>query len=528
MRQLFLLFNFSPATKRLYCFFCLFWLVPGFLLAQTNTPTEKIPLSSERGQALARTVCATCHLYPEPALLDRNSWAKEVLPKMRQMMGLDAVNYDVLPGGKLLKQERPFPTQPLIKPEEWLAISQFYLTESPQKLAQPQLPRAAPDVPPPLKGERTAWRETSPAVSLVQIDPFAHRLYVADAISRQLLFFNRRGQLQGATQLDLPAVHLAPRTNGFYLTLIGDLYPSDEPKGQVVFYGSPKAGQVDKKILLQNLHRPVHTLVTDINGDGKDDLVVASFGNNLGRLSWFENQGADRYAEHVLIDRPGAISTEAVDLDQDGLVDLVVLMAQAWEGVYWLRNEGNGQFKEISLLQWPPTWGSTSFQLCDFNDDGHPDLLVTNGDNGDFGTIKAPHKPYHGVRIYQNDGHNHFTEKFFLPVHGAYKAIAADFRGLGRPDIVVSSFFPDFEHEPVDSLILLTNEGTGRWKPVRLPEGAWGRWFVMSAGDLDGDGLPELVTGSYPLGPGRIPKEIFESWQQHNAPVLIFRRQPPQ
>lgn len=442
-------------------------------------------------------------------------------------MGLDSIDYTKLPGAKLLEQQRPFPSRPLVSPEDWAAISKYYLTDAPQKLSPVTSLISEVVSGAGLRGSRTAWREKSPAVSMVQIDPFAHRLYVADAISRQLLFFNSRGELQGATQLDKPAVHLTPRTNGFYLTLIGDLYPSDEPKGEVVFYGAPKAGAVEKKVLLKNLHRPVHTLITDLNNDGKEDLVVSSFGNNLGRLSWFEQREPDQYEEHVLIDRPGAIASEAVDLDKDGLKDLVALMAQAWEGVYWLRNEGSGRYKEIPLLQWPPSWGSTSFQLTDLNADGYPDLLVSNGDNGDFGTIKAPHKPYHGVRIYLNDGHQHFTEKFFLPVPGAYKAVAADFRGTGRPDIAISAFFPDFEDEPVDSLILLTNDKGDGWKPSRIPEGAWGRWFVMTAGDLDGDGLPELITGSYPLGPGRIPKVVYESWQKNNAPLLIFRRQAP-
>ncbi|MCD6049727.1 MAG: hypothetical protein K0Q55_1130 [Verrucomicrobia bacterium] len=514
------------------CFLALISLIapPGLLFSQTNSPpVPSRPASSgpELGQSLARTVCATCHLYPPPESLNRAAWALEVLPKMRRMMGLDPMDYAKMPGGKLVEKQRPFPAQPLIGEKDWEAIRQFYLATAPETLSPLS---ATPATLPPstkLQGTRSAWRETSPAVSLVKIDPFSRRFYVADALSRQLMFFNRRGELGGATQLDLPAVHLVPLTNGFYLTLIGDLYPSDEPKGEVVFYGTPKAGALEKKILLKNLHRPVHTLVTDVNSDGKEDLVVSAFGNFLGRLSWYENQGDDRYEEHILIDRPGAIATEAVDLDRDGKKDLVVLMAQAWEGIYWLRNEGNGKFKELPLLQWPPSWGSTSFRLIDFNGDGFLDILATNGDNGDFETIKAPLKPYHGVRIYLNDGRSRFTETYHYPVHGAYKAIAVDLQGTGRADIIVSAYFPDFTRWPAGSLTLLENQGKGVWQPHSLPEGAWGRWFVMDAGDLDGDGRPEIVTGSYPQGPGLIPKNIFESWQEKIAPLLIFRQPEP-
>jgi hypothetical protein len=502
----------------------MFWLClllswPVFPLG-AQTPVATAPVD---GRSLSATVCATCHLYPAPELLDRTAWAKEVLPKMRQMMGLVSTDYTNLPGGLLLQKLRPFPAQPLVSETDWQAITNFYLATAPASLPAIQPPKVPAEPRPYLQGTRSAWRETAPAVSLIRIDPFAKRLYVADALSRQLLFFGARGQLLGGTQLDKPAVHLLPRTNGLYLTLIGDLYPSDEPEGEVVFYGHPKAGQVEKKVLLKNLHRPVHTVLTDLNADGREDLAVASFGNNLGHFSWYENQGDDRYLEHRLIDRPGAIASEAVDLDRDGRLDLVVLLAQAWEGIYWLRNEGAGKFKEIPLLQWPPVWGSTSFQLVDFNGDGALDILATNGDNGDFSNIRAPFKPYHGVRIFLNDGQQRFTEHYHFPVNGAYKAIAADFQGKGRYDIAVSSFFPDFTRRPEESLIMLVNAGSGKWQPTALPEGAWGRWFVMDAGDLDGDGRPELVTGSYPQGPGLIPKQVFESWQQHNAPVLIFR-----
>jgi hypothetical protein len=203
------------------------------------------------------------------------------------------------------------------------------------------------------------------------------------------------------------------------------------------------------------------------------------------------------------------------------------MMAQAWEGIYWLKNEGSGRFKEMPLLQWPPSWGSTSFQVVDLNGDGFLDILATNGDNGDFGTVRAPLKPYHGARIYLNDGHLHFTEHRHFPIQGAYKAIAADFSGTRRLDIVVSSFFPDFAHHPEDSLTLLVKQSDGEWLPVVLPEGQWGRWFVMDAGDLDGDGVPELVAGSYPQGPGLIPKKLFETWQERNAPLVILRRPKP-
>ena len=41
------------------------------------------------GEQLAKTHCASCHAFPEPDLLDKKTWANEVLPKMAELMYVD-------------------------------------------------------------------------------------------------------------------------------------------------------------------------------------------------------------------------------------------------------------------------------------------------------------------------------------------------------------------------------------------------------------------------------------------------------
>jgi hypothetical protein len=476
-----------------------------------------------RGATVAKVACATCHVFPPPELLDQAAWGQEILPKMHQMMGFESINYDSMPGGKLVQQQHPYPESPLIGEDDWMAVVRYYLANAPIRLPVPA--RAEP-------ATRTDFRtvtsgvfqDAESVITAVKIDPVEKLLYVADAKAKALFVLDAKGKQIAATGLEKPAVHLNPTAQGIYITLIGKLYPSDEPEGEVLFIGKPGAAGAKTRVLLDKLHRPVHTVVTDVNEDGREDLAVCSYGNILGRFSWFENKGGDKYEEHVLIDRPGAISSEVVDLDGDGRRDLVVLMAQAWEGIYWLRNTGKG-FETVPLVQWPPSWGSTSFQLVDFNGDGHQDLLVSNGDNGDFGKVPAPLKPYHGVRVYLNDGKQQFTEAFFYPLNGAYKALAGDFQKQGRLDIAAISFFPDFEHSPWESLLYLENKGGGKWQPATLPESRRGRWFVMDAGDLDGDGRPDLAVGSFVKGPGRVLKADLDQWRSQPAPVRWWFRE---
>src|SRR5688572_33289290 len=39
------------------------------------------------GRALALQVCGACHLFPEPAVADRFTWANGILPRMNDWLG---------------------------------------------------------------------------------------------------------------------------------------------------------------------------------------------------------------------------------------------------------------------------------------------------------------------------------------------------------------------------------------------------------------------------------------------------------
>jgi hypothetical protein len=134
--------------------------------------------------------------------------------------------------------------------------------------------------------------------------------------------------------------------------------------------------------------------------------VVCEFGNLIGSLSWLENKGDNKYERHIIRAVPGAIRAYVNDYNHDGLPDLWVLFAQGDEGIFLFTNQGHGRFTQQTLIRFPPCYGSSSFELVDFNKDGYPDILYTCGDNADFSPVL---KPYHGIYIYLNDGHNHFT-----------------------------------------------------------------------------------------------------------------------
>jgi hypothetical protein len=505
----------------------LFSVAAVFLLCSAMALRSQLPprveagktRSAHRGRDLARQYCSGCHLFPEPQLLTKREWAHHVLPQMALWLGIEPINYEGEKDGKLLEEAGIFPTAPMLTEEDWFAIWDYYVDNAPkQPLAPPIRPKTAAGMKN-FRARKINFHKGAPMTSLVKIDSAQRRLFVGDSYAGILAAIDSTGRTLGRAELGNTPVSLTEETNGRFVTLIGRMFPSEALEGSVLFVPKDAAGSA--QTLLEKLRRPTHTAVGDLNQDGRPDIVVCQFGNRLGQFSWFEARANGRFDEHVLLNQPGAIRSELRDLNGDGKLDIVVLIAQAREGIYILYNQGRGQFRLEPVIEQPPTWGYAGFQLVDFNRDGFPDLLTANGDNGDNPT---PHKPYHGVRLYLNDGTNHFKESWFYPMEGAYDARAADFDGDGDHDVAAISFFPDFQKQPLENFVYLENRGGGRFDAHTPLEAEAGRWITMDVGDLDGDSDADIALGSFAVGPTTIPipTRVRDSWRTNGAAVLVL------
>ncbi|MBI5473097.1 MAG: immunoglobulin domain-containing protein [Ignavibacteriae bacterium] len=121
--------------------------------------------------------------------------------------------------------------------------------------------------------------------------------------------------------------------------------------------------------------------VEDVNGDGRNDLVLSPSASYSGRLSWYEtsNPLSGPWTEHVIDQFTDAIHTfKAADFDQDG--DLDILTGEGHWGndpddiVLWV-NSGDGLSWYAEVIA---TTGIHDLRIADIGSDGDIDLIGSN------------------------------------------------------------------------------------------------------------------------------------------------------
>ncbi|MFM7100188.1 MAG: FG-GAP repeat domain-containing protein [Verrucomicrobiota bacterium] len=499
------------------------WITGVLLAGEAAPPLGGLPAGGLPGKLAATTYCTQCHALPDPSHLDRRTWETELLPKMRVLVGLEKPGpHSGFQDVPLLEAAGVFPAKPLVPAEAFEAAARYFLERAPEKTASVQ-DQATIAVG--MKGFRTEIlpdRHAPPRTTMVRIDGKRHRLFLGDAGFQGYNLLNGRLEVTDGVKLANIPTSWAGDAAGDWFTCIGHFFPREEPRGQVMVMETI-AGKLERRVVLSGLPRLADLKRADLNGDGRNDLVLCAYGNYVGRFSWFETAADGGLQERMLFDKPGSLRCEAVDFDRDGHLDLLVLVAQATESLLFFKGDGRGRFERQTLFQRDPSWGHSGFELADFDGDGRLDVLVTNGDNADFNT--SPPHSHHGVRIYLNRA-GKLEESWFAPMNGAYRAVARDFDLDGDLDVAAIAFFPDYEASPRESFLYFENTGgKTAWKFSRstFAECIAGRWLTLDAGDLDGDGDEDLALGSLIEMPTQVPDFLKDSWRRQGPSLLVLR-----
>ena len=220
---------------------------------------------------------------------------------------------------------------------------------------------------------------------------------------------------------------------------------------------------------------PAVVRAADMNGDGKVDLIFSIASRQLQGIGVLLSNGDGTFQPEVdtVFDR-SATDVQIGDFNSDGKPDVVGVLrfSYAKTTIRVLIGNGDGTLQAPidSLVQ--DTAGTAA--LADFDGDGHLDVVV-DGDNSNtmivlFGT---------------GDGHLRNSRSVAVGEQPR-GVVAADFNGDGKSDIASVNYTDN-------SVSVVLGLGTGGFRG-RVDYAAGEQAYAISVGDINGDGKPDLMT----------------------------------
>ena len=276
-----------------------------------------------------------------------------------------------------------------------------------------------------------------------------------------------------------------------------DLYVTTVRTGNVLFEndGKGKFKDISKQSGLDYVGHSSGAVFFDYNNDGRLDCFLVNVGKYTGDKRGvdgyyighadafhshlrpernepsvlYRNEGKNRFVDVTkdtgLVEESWSGDASIVDLNEDGWLDVYVLNMQG--NNHYFENQKGEKFVDKTSQYFPKTsWGGMGIKFFDFDNNGHPDLYVTDM-HSDMGEAAIAARP------------KDEKKKYLPPVPEQAKAVL---RGW-ETSVFGNSFY--------------MNLGGGKLEEVSDKIGAENYWpWGLSVADLNADGWDDAFVAS--------------------------------
>ena len=301
-----------------------------------------------------------------------------------------------------------------------------------------------------------------------------------------------------------------------------DVLTCEMRTGRVLLY-KPYEEKPTWQVLAKQPH-PAHAEVVDLDGDGIKDILVANLGSFsptdrlAGSVVWLRGKADGTFTPITLLDGVGRVAdVQAADFNGDGKLDLIVA-AFGW------RETG-----EILYLENQTTdWDHPKFvpHVLDMRHGAiHVPVVVLNGDGKP--RFHRPHQPgaRNHRRLPQRRPRQLYRKEIFRGPHPAYGSSGiqlVDMNGDGKIDILYTNgdvLDKPYLLKPYHSIQWLENPGDGTfpWKhhPITPLYGV----HRAVAADICGHGRMDIIATSF------LPKNEFPQREPLKLDSIILLEQ---
>jgi len=225
---------------------------------------------------------------------------------------------------------------------------------------------------------------------------------------------------------------------------------------------------------------PRSVVVSDFNGDARQDLAVANANSNNVTILLGNGSGGFVPAAGSPVNAGSApLSVAAGDFNGDGKQDLAAANV-ASNNVTILLGNGSGMFAQAAGS--PVSAGNSPYSVVegDFNGDGRLDIAVANSSSNN-------------VTILLGNGSGGFTQPSGSPVNagnGPRSVAVGDFNGDGRQDLAVAN-------SSSNNITILLGNGSGGFTPAAgSPINAGSAPLYVAVGDFNSDGKQDIAAAN--------------------------------